>query len=139
MRLRAEAGASLSEILQRIVPHGWFLSTSPGTRFVTLGGAVANDVHGKNHHGAGTFGALLGLMGAGGVTSGLLLPQFRRHLSRGFQQTTSRRWRSGGWRIIISGPPILPAWKTISRRRPITKTSGRTQRGKRRRCFIQRS
>jgi L-gulonolactone oxidase len=55
-RLRAEAGASLSRILSLIVPQGWFLPTTPGTRFVTLGGAVANDVHGKNHHRAGTFG-----------------------------------------------------------------------------------
>jgi FAD/FMN-containing dehydrogenase len=54
--LRAEAGASLGEILKLVVPYGWFLPTTPGTRFVTLGGAVANDVHGKNHHSAGTFG-----------------------------------------------------------------------------------
>ncbi len=54
--LRAEAGVLLSEILELVVPQGWFLPVTPGTRFVTLGGAVANDVHGKNHHGAGTFG-----------------------------------------------------------------------------------
>lgn len=61
-RLRAEAGVSLSEVLQFVVPKGWFLPTTPGTRFVTLGGAVANDVHGKNHHRAGAFGAsVLGL------------------------------------------------------------------------------
>ena len=54
--ITAEAGASLSDILRTIVPHGWFTGTTPGTRFVTLGGAVANDVHGKNHHRAGTFG-----------------------------------------------------------------------------------
>jgi FAD/FMN-containing dehydrogenase len=54
--LRAEAGASLAEVLSLVVPHGFFLPTTPGTRFVTLGGAVANDVHGKNHHRAGTFG-----------------------------------------------------------------------------------
>ncbi|WP_245424234.1 FAD-binding oxidoreductase [Methylovirgula sp. 4M-Z18] len=54
--LRAEAGASLTQILELIVPHGWFVPTTPGTQFVTLGGAVANDVHGKNHHRAGTFG-----------------------------------------------------------------------------------
>ena len=54
--LRAEAGVLLSEILDLIVPRGWFLPVTPGTRFITLGGAVANDVHGKNHHRAGTFG-----------------------------------------------------------------------------------
>ncbi len=54
--LRAEAGVLLSEILDLVVPKGWFLPVTPGTCFVTLGGAVANDVHGKNHHRAGTFG-----------------------------------------------------------------------------------
>ncbi len=54
--LRCEAGVSLSEILELCVPQGWFLPTTPGTQFVTVGGAIANDVHGKNHHCAGTFG-----------------------------------------------------------------------------------
>jgi FAD/FMN-containing dehydrogenase len=61
--LRAEAGASLREILQLTVPHGWFFATTPGTLFVTLGGAVANDVHGKNHHSAGSFGCAVRRVG----------------------------------------------------------------------------
>ena len=54
--LRCEAGVSLAEILKLIVPRGWFLPVSPGTKFISVGGAIANDVHGKNHHKAGTFG-----------------------------------------------------------------------------------
>lgn len=54
--LTCEAGVLLSEILDVFVPRGWFLPVTPGTRFVTVGGAIANDVHSKNHHGAGTFG-----------------------------------------------------------------------------------
>ena len=54
--LTCEAGASLADIAQAMIPRGWFLPVVPGTRYVTVGGAIANDVHGKNHHGAGTFG-----------------------------------------------------------------------------------
>jgi len=54
--LRVESGVMLADILRLIVPRGWFLPVTPGTRFVTIAGAVANDVHGKNHHRAGTFG-----------------------------------------------------------------------------------
>lgn len=54
--LRCEAGVLLSAVLDLIVSKGWFLPVTPGTKFVTVGGAIANDVHGKNHHRAGTFG-----------------------------------------------------------------------------------
>ena len=54
--LRAEAGVTLAEILPVIIPQGWFLPVTPGTKFVSLGGCVAADVHGKNHHHEGSFG-----------------------------------------------------------------------------------
>ncbi len=54
--LRCEAGVTLEDIIHVVLPHGWFLPTTPGTKFVTLGGAIAADVHGKNHHVDGTFG-----------------------------------------------------------------------------------
>jgi len=54
--LTCEAGASMADIAEAMLPHGWFLPVVPGTRYVTVGGAIANDVHGKNHHVNGTFG-----------------------------------------------------------------------------------
>jgi FAD/FMN-containing dehydrogenase len=55
--LRAEAGLSLAELNRLFIPRGFFSPVTPGTKFVTLGGMVASDVHGKNHHREGCFGA----------------------------------------------------------------------------------
>jgi FAD/FMN-containing dehydrogenase len=54
--IECEAGVLLKDIQELAVPRGWMLPVTPGTWFVTVGGAIANDVHGKNHHRSGSFG-----------------------------------------------------------------------------------
>jgi len=61
--LRAEAGVLLADVIDRFLPLGWFPAVVSGTRWITLGGAVANDVHGKNHRRQGTFGAHVSALG----------------------------------------------------------------------------
>jgi FAD/FMN-containing dehydrogenase len=58
--LLAEAGVSIEQLNRRLLPRGFFVPVTPGTQFVTMGGAVAADVHGKNHHVAGCFGEHVG-------------------------------------------------------------------------------
>lgn len=55
-QITLEAGVMIRDLLKVIVPNGWFIPVTPGTSYVTVGGAIASDVHGKNHHVAGTFG-----------------------------------------------------------------------------------
>lgn len=54
--IECETGVTLGEIQRLFVPRGWMLPVSPGTQFATVGGAIANDIHGKNHHAKGSFG-----------------------------------------------------------------------------------
>ena len=54
--LKVEAGLTIGEVSRVMAPRGWLPAVMPGTGFATIGGAIANDVHGKNHHGAGSFG-----------------------------------------------------------------------------------
>ncbi len=87
--LRVEAGVTLEEILKFAVPRGWFLPTTPGTKFVTVGGALANDVHGKNHHRAGTIGCHV--------------PRFELLRSDGSRRVCSAREHGELYRATIGG------------------------------------
>ena len=53
--LHCQSGVLLKEIIEIFVPKGWFLKVTPGTKLITIGGAIASDVHGKNHHIEGCF------------------------------------------------------------------------------------
>ena len=53
--INAEAGTSINELIKVILPIGWFLPVTPGSKDITLGGMIASDVHGKNHHKVGSF------------------------------------------------------------------------------------
>jgi FAD/FMN-containing dehydrogenase len=70
--LVAEAGVLLGDVIDAFLPRGWFPFVTPGTKFVTLGGAIAADVHGKNHHRDGSFGAFVDwieVMGSDGTVT----------------------------------------------------------------------
>lgn len=55
----AESGVLLADLIEIFLPRGWFPAVTPGTKFVSVGGAIASDVHGKNHHKHGSFGAFV--------------------------------------------------------------------------------
>lgn len=71
-RIEVEAGITLAAVLEIIMPRGWFLPVVPGTKHITVGGAIANDVHGKNHARQGTFGRHVNALGLYRSDRGLL-------------------------------------------------------------------
>lgn len=87
--VRCEAGVTLADLLAISVPLGWFLPVTPGTKFVTVGGAIANDVHGKNHHRDGTFGRFV--------------PRFELWRSSGEKLVCSPAENAGLYRATIGG------------------------------------
>lgn len=102
--LRCEGGISLAEILDFAVPRGWFLPVTPGTKYVTVGGAIANDIHGKNHHVAGTFGRHI--------------PRFELVRSDGSRLECSRAENPEWYRATIGGLGLtgLITWADIQLR-----------------------
>ena len=102
--LRCEAGVSLAEILDFAVPRGWFPAITPGTKYVTVGGAIANDIHGKNHHVAGTFG--------------LHVPHFELVRSDGSRLQCSATDNSDWYRATIGGLGLtgLITWADVQLR-----------------------
>jgi len=107
-RLRCGGGMLLAELLAHVVPAGWFLPVVPGTQLVTVGGAIANDIHGKNHHREGSFGrhvTRLALMRSDGTTTECASdqnPEWFRATIGGLGLTGLIRWADLQLRPIVS-------------------------------------
>ena len=126
--LRCESGVSFADIIDVFLPKGWFLPVTPGTQFVTVGGAIANDVHGKNHHCAGTLGAHVHQLGLHRSNDGLVVcspeenPEMFRATVGGLGLTGVIAWAdiqlrrvAGPWidaeltpSIVVFPPPLGP-------------------------------
>ena len=116
-RLHCEAGVSLGDILEFFLPRGWFLPVTPGTRFVTVAGAVAADIHGKNHHRDGALSRHLEqieLWTADGQSL-ICSPQEQRDV---FEATAGGMGLTGFIRsAVLRLIPVETAWMRVSYRR----------------------
>ncbi len=115
--LTAEAGATLADILEFFVPQGWFVPVTPGTKFCSLGGCLAADVHGKNHHRDGTFSRHL-------ESAALILPSGEKKTISPDENSELYWATAGGMGLtgIISEvnlklTPIETAWMNVTHRR----------------------
>ncbi|MEM1340721.1 MAG: FAD-binding oxidoreductase [Pseudomonadota bacterium] len=109
-QLIAEAGVSLGEIIEAFLPRGWFPAVTPGTKYVTLGGAIAADVHGKNHHRDGSFASCVDWIE-------LLGPEGQTIRTSRTENPDLFHWTTGGMgltgiitRAAIRLRPIESAW-----------------------------
>jgi FAD/FMN-containing dehydrogenase len=131
--LRCEAGVTLAEILDFAVPRGWFLPVSPGTKYVTVGGAIANDIHGKNHHIAGTFGRhtpsfeLIRSDGTQVVCSATQNPDWYRATIGGMGLTGLISWAEVQLRPVVSRRIRLQSTKFIGLEEFIALSKASTQ------------
>ena len=108
--LVAESGVSLADIVTTFIPRGWFLPVTPGTTFVTLGGAVASDVHGKNHHVAGTIGQHVCWLDVLTAENGLLRCSPEEHADL-FYATCGGHGLTGiVVRVALQMQPVSSAW-----------------------------
>ena len=140
------AGVTLGELLERSCPLGWMVPVVPGTQHVSVGGAIASDIHGKNHGAAGTFGShveAIGLLTRGGLESLELTPQddgVRGDARRHGPDRRDRCGRGSGW-PPVSSPflsvdtdrvrgPRRTRWRRCARRAGPTAWPGSTCSGR---------
>jgi len=109
-RLTAEAGVRLETLLALFVPRGWFPPVVPGTKFVTLGGMAAADVHGKNHHQAGSFGDYVAALELA-LPDGRVVACSRQDNAALFQATLGGMGLTGVIRAVtLDLMPVETAW-----------------------------
>jgi decaprenylphospho-beta-D-ribofuranose 2-oxidase len=128
-RLRCESGVTIKEILEVFVPRGWFLPVTPGTQYVTMGGALACDVHGKNHHKHGCL--------SGHVEEFLLLRADGRRIRCSKRENPEIFWATAGglgltgviMELTINLRPIASAFMKVDyhRTRDLDETMGRLE------------